>query len=124
LALSAVDGGCDAAGVNDSTVIELFRALGDPVRWKVVTELGGGARCACDLGAATGVAPSLLSHHLGVLRDAGVVTSKRRGKWIDYTLVGGVLEELAGEVSVAAAADGRGPSGAGSMCGTDVLVAR
>jgi DNA-binding transcriptional ArsR family regulator len=43
------------------------------------------------------VAPSLLSHHLGVLRAAGVVTAKRRGRWIDYTLTSGVLDELAVE---------------------------
>ena len=93
-----------------------MKALGDPVRWKVVTELRRGTRCACELGAASQVAPSLLSHHLGVLRDAGVVTSQRRGKWIDYTLVGGVLEELAEEVSLAAAVHGDGMSGAGARC--------
>lgn len=109
--------------MNDSTLIELFRALGDPIRWKVVTALRGGTRCACELGQASGVAPSLLSHHLGVLRDTGVVTSRRRGKWIDYTLVGGVLDDLAGEVSVAAAVDGDGVSGAGSTFEIDELVA-
>lgn len=103
-------------------VIELFKSLGDPVRWTVVTELRGGTRCACQLADASGVAPSLLSHHLGVLRDAGIVTSQRRGKWIDYTLVGGVLEDLADEVSVAAAAHGGGMSGTRSMCEVDELV--
>ncbi len=102
--------------MNDSTTIELFKALGDPVRWKVVTELRGGTRCACELGAASGVAPSLLSHHLGVLRDAGVVTSQRRGKWIDYTLVGDVLAGLADEVNLAATVNGDGLSGAGGSC--------
>ena len=102
--------------MNDSTTIELFKALGDPIRWAVVTELRGGTRCACELGSASGVAPSLLSHHLGVLRDAGVVTSQRRGKWIDYTLVGGVLEELADEVSLVAAVDGDGMTLVGARC--------
>lgn len=81
--------------MDDSTVIELFRVLGDPVRWSVVLELRSGTRCACELAAASGAAPSLLSHHLGVLRDAGVVTAERRGKWIDYELVDGVLGQLA-----------------------------
>jgi len=44
------------------------------------------------LGEVSGAAPSLLSHHLGVLRDAGIVTAKRRGRWIDYTLAGEALD--------------------------------
>ena len=76
-------------------MIEMCRVLGDPVRWSVVAELRRGTRCACELGEASGAAPSLLSHHLGVLRDAGLVTAQRRGRWIDYTLVGDQLEEIA-----------------------------
>jgi ArsR family transcriptional regulator len=86
--------------VNDSTVVEICRVLGDPVRWKVVSELRRGSRCACELGAASGAAPSLLSHHLGVLRSAGVVTAKRRGRWIDYTLASDVLDELVAEIQM------------------------
>lgn len=78
----------------------MCRVLGDPVRWKVVSELAGGSRCACELGTAAGAAPSLLSHHLGVLREAGVVTAERRGRWIDYTLASGVLDELAAEIQM------------------------
>jgi ArsR family transcriptional regulator len=92
--------------MDDSTLIELFRVLGDPIRWRDVTELREGTRCACELAEASGVAPSLLSHHLGVLRDAGVVTASRRGKWVDYTVVDGVLEHLADELSDAATAHG------------------
>ena len=87
-------------GVDDSTVVEMCRVLGDPVRWKVVSELRCGTRCACELGAAAGAAPSLLSHHLGVLRDCGVVTAKRRGRWIDYTLASHVLDELVAEIQM------------------------
>lgn len=86
--------------VNDSTAVEICRVLGDPIRWQVVSELRRGSRCACELGAATGAAPSLLSHHLGVLRDAGVVTAKRRGRWIDYTLASDVLDELVAEIQM------------------------
>jgi ArsR family transcriptional regulator len=81
--------------VNDSAVIELCRVLGEPVRWSVVNELRHGTRCACELSESSGAAPSLLSHHLGVLRDAGLVTARRRGRWIDYTLVADRLEDLA-----------------------------
>ncbi len=89
----------------------------------MVTELRGGTRCASELGAASGVTPSLLSHHLGVPRDAGV-TSQRRGKWTDDPLVGGVLEVLADELSRAVIVEGDEVFGAGSMCDVDELVAR
>jgi len=92
--------GAQAGGVDDSTAVEMCRVLGDPVRWKVASELRCGSRCACELGTAAGVAPSLLSHHLGVLRDAGVVTAKRRGRWIDYTLTSDVLDELVAEIQM------------------------
>lgn len=66
--------------------IELFRALGDPVRWTIVNELRHGTRCACVLSEVAGVSPSLLSHHLKTLREAGLITGERRGRWIDYSL--------------------------------------
>ena len=73
----------------------MCRVLGDPIRWSVVTELRLRTRCACELAGVSGAAPSLLSHHLGVLRDAGLVTTQRRGRWIDYTLVPDRIGELA-----------------------------
>jgi ArsR family transcriptional regulator len=72
--------------VNASTVVEQFRALGDPVRWAIVRELQGGMRCACALAELTEVSPPLLSHHLRVLREAGLISGAKRGRWIDYTL--------------------------------------
>jgi len=50
--------------------------------------------CVCDLQAEVAVAPNLLSYHLRVLREAGLVTSARRGRWIDYRLAHGALERL------------------------------
>ncbi len=59
----------------------------DPVRWRLLAELArGGTRCVCDLRPVGGVAPNVLSYHLKVLREAGLVTSARRGRWVDYTL--------------------------------------
>ena len=75
--------------VDGSTDFELIvarlRALGDPTRLRVVLELTGGSRCVCELRERLDVTGPLLSHHLGVLRDAGLVTAARRGRWIDYT---------------------------------------
>ena len=63
-------------------------ALADPVRLRVVGALSGGGRCVCDLQEKVPVAANLLSYHLRVLRDAGLVTAARRGRWIDYRLDG------------------------------------
>ena len=121
-ALCCADGSDHTGDVDDSTLIELFRVLGDPVRWSVVLELRGGARCACELAEASGAAPSLLSHHLGVLRDAGVVTASRRWKWIDYTLVGGVLGHLADELDDAAVVRGGDAHQSGTVLVTGEMV--
>ncbi len=61
-------------------------ALADPVRLRIVGVLAGGGRCVCDLREEVPVAANLLSYHLRVLRDAGLVAATRRGRWIDYRL--------------------------------------
>ncbi len=85
--------------MDDSILIEQLRALGDPVRWVIVGELRDGTRCACRLAEVAGVSPALLSHHLKVLRKAGLISGERRGRWIDYTLVTSSLEQLADQMS-------------------------
>ena len=72
--------------MDDSKIVEQFKALGDPVRWAIVRELQGGTRCACVLADVTQVSPTLLSHHLKVLREAGLISGAKRGRWIDYSL--------------------------------------
>jgi ArsR family transcriptional regulator, arsenate/arsenite/antimonite-responsive transcriptional repressor len=64
----------------------LFSALGDPNRLRILDELAGASRCVCELQEVVGVAPNLLSYHLRVLREAGLVEPHRRGRWIDYEL--------------------------------------
>ncbi len=80
--------------MNDSTTVEMFRALGDPVRWTIVNELRQGTRCACTLSDVAEISPSLLSHHLKTLREAGLIKGERRGKWIDYSLAPEVFRQL------------------------------
>lgn len=75
-----------------------FRALGDPNRLRVIDELSGGVRCVCELRDHLGLPGPLLSHHLAVLREAGLVTASRRGRWIDYTLDADALAALSGEL--------------------------
>lgn len=52
----------------------------------MIQELASGTRCVCELRDRVDVSGPLLSHHLAVLRDAGLVTASRRGRWVDYTL--------------------------------------
>jgi ArsR family transcriptional regulator len=76
-----------------------FGALSDPIRLRILTQLAEcDQRCVCDLLRDSGIAPNLLSYHLGVLRRAGLIAAKRRGRWVDYRLVPEALEALSGSV--------------------------
>ena len=57
--------------------------MADPVRWTVLTRLAESPRCVCDLQEHVPVAANLLSYHLKVLREAGLVVATRRGRWIE-----------------------------------------
>ena len=64
----------------------VFKALGSPARLRLVRTLADGERCVCDLVEAVGLGWSTTSRHLDILRDAGVVTSDKRGQKIFYRL--------------------------------------
>jgi ArsR family transcriptional regulator len=65
-----------------------FKALADPTRVAIVNRLAAaGECCVCDLNAAFDLSQPTISHHLKVLRDAGLVESSRRGTWAYYRLV-------------------------------------
>jgi ArsR family transcriptional regulator len=76
--------------------IELLQAMADPVRWAVLEELADTTRCVCDIRERVPVAANLLSYHLKVLRDAGLVTATRRGRWIDYAIADDARERMLG----------------------------
>ena len=81
--------------------LQLLSAAADPVRWTVLRHLAqNGTSCVCDLQDHVPVAGNLLSYHLKVLRDAGLVTSTRRGRWLDYTLAGDAAQRLAAALPV------------------------
>ncbi len=73
-----------------------FRALADPVRLRILSALiaGGGQICACDFVSLAGKSQPTVSHHLKVLREAGLIEGERRGTWIWYVVVPGRLAEL------------------------------
>ncbi len=103
---------------------QVFKALGDPVRLRLVSLIGahqGGEVCVCDLAAAFDLTQPTISHHLKVLREAGIIDSERRGTWVYYWLVPAALERMSALLSApggaSAPASGRpgsvSPSGPG-----------
>jgi ArsR family transcriptional regulator len=75
--------------------VRLFHALADPTRLAIVRELAGAAEvCACDFTTCCDVRQPTVSHHLKVLREAGIVETERRGTWIYYRLAAGAADQL------------------------------
>jgi ArsR family transcriptional regulator, arsenate/arsenite/antimonite-responsive transcriptional repressor len=84
--------------------IQLFHALSDGTRLSILQRLRMGERCVCDLTDALDAAQSRLSFHLKVLKDAGLVTDRREGRWMYYTLNTETLAEVGELVDTLAAA--------------------
>jgi len=76
----------------------IAKALGDPVRLQLVDVLRkhAGKVCVCELVPLFDLSQPTISHHLKVLREAGLVESERQGLWAYYYVLPGVLDELAG----------------------------
>lgn len=65
----------------------LFKAIGDPVRLRLLSMIAcheGGEACVCDLTGAFDLTAPTISHHLKVLKQAGLIDSERRGTWVYY----------------------------------------
>lgn len=71
-----------------------FYALGDEIRLDVLFLLQGGERCVCELTAHLALAQSRLSFHLKVLKDAGLISHRRVGRWSYYALDAEALREV------------------------------
>ncbi|WP_089250764.1 ArsR/SmtB family transcription factor [Rhodococcoides kyotonense] len=75
----------------------MFKALGDPVRLRLlslVASHAGGEACVCDISGSFDVSQPTISHHLKVLREAGLLESERRGTWVYYRAVPVALQYL------------------------------
>jgi ArsR family transcriptional regulator len=81
----------------------MFKALGDPTRLRLLSRIASapaGEICVCDVaGGGIEVAGPTISHHLRVLREAGLITGERRGTWIYYRAVPASLRLLAGALT-------------------------
>ena len=61
-----------------------FRALGDETRLRILEQLSAGERSVTDLTERVDIGQSLMSHHLRILREAGLVATRREGRWVHY----------------------------------------
>ncbi len=84
-------------GAEATELAVMFKALADPVRLRVLSAIAaraGGEACVCDVSDGLDVTQPTISHHLKVLREAGLVTSERRASWVYYRVVPDALERL------------------------------
>ncbi|WP_069811294.1 ArsR/SmtB family transcription factor [Streptomyces sp. TP-A0874] len=98
-------GGCCPAllttPLDENQAIELakvFKALGDPVRLRLLSMIAsraGGEICVCDLTPAFELSQPTISHHLKLLKQAGLIDSERRGTWVYYRLLPQTTDRLA-----------------------------
>jgi ArsR family transcriptional regulator len=87
-----------------SDEIDVLRALAHPVRWGILKRLAAEPGiCACDFTEFFDVSQPTISAHLKTLREAGLVTTRRQGTTICYTLVNDQLAQLAGQLDSMAA---------------------
>lgn len=77
-----------------SRAVDLFHALSDETRLAIVQRLRSGEHCVCDLTDLLDAAQSRLSFHLKVLKDAGLVTDRKQGRWVHYSLNRETFAEL------------------------------
>src|SRR5918992_2121089 len=78
--------------------LEVARALGDPLRWRIIELLAGEQLCVAHLTEELGVGQPLVSHHLNALRTAGLVSAERYRYWTYYRLHPDALRLLAGHL--------------------------
>lgn len=85
----------------------VFKALSDPVRLRLlslIASFAGGEACVCDLTGPFDVSQPTISHHLRVLREAGLIDCERRGTWVYYWVLPDALSRLGALLSTDAQA--------------------
>ena len=72
--------------MDERKVATIFKALGDENRIRILKLLHGGEKCACKLLEELNISQPTLSHHMKILCDAGIVTGRKDGKWMHYSI--------------------------------------
>lgn len=104
------------ASLDAEATARRFQALSEGKRLRILATLGSGERCACDLSGCCEDSQPLLSFHLRTLREAGLVETRRDGRWIHYRLDRKAIREL-GQALVALAEEA--PGAEAGCCGPD-----
>lgn len=97
------------------TLAKVFKALGDPVRLRLLSMIAsraGGEICVCDLTPAFELSQPTISHHLKLLKQAGLIDSERRGTWVYYRLLPETTDRLAAVLTRPAGQPSAGLAGA------------
>ena len=94
-----------------------FHALSDPTRVEILERLRNGERCVCELTDVLDAAQSRLSFHLKTLREAGLVSDRKEGRWVYYALVPEALESMASALQTLTTAGGPKRSSWWTCCG-------
>ena len=86
-----------------ATLATMFKALGDPVRLRLLSLIAshpGGEACVCEISATFDVSQPTISHHLKLLRSAGLIDCERRGTWVYYWVIPSALQQLSSALKV------------------------
>jgi len=81
----------------------VFKALGDPVRLRLLSLVAshvGGEACVCDISPSFDLSQPTISHHLKVLREAGLLEAERRGTWVYYRVIPAALQQLSAVLTI------------------------
>ncbi|MDD4579344.1 MAG: metalloregulator ArsR/SmtB family transcription factor [Methanothrix sp.] len=73
---------------------EIFKAMADPCRIKILSLLREGELCVCEIMVAVDRPQSSTSHHLSILKDAGLIKERKDGRWSRYRLSEGAIIEM------------------------------
>jgi ArsR family transcriptional regulator len=100
--------------MNDDLTVIAFKALADPTRLKILGLLKAKGRsccdliarnepglCACDIEEAVGLSQAAVSHHMGLLRRAGLIEAEKRGRWMYYRRNEAAIARLADQIAKA-----------------------
>jgi ArsR family transcriptional regulator len=88
---------CSTAATSIADVevaLPLLKLMSEPNRLRIFSLLAGGERCVCEVEESMNLPQNLISHHLGVLREAGLIRARREGRWVYYSVNKTTLEQV------------------------------
>ena len=105
------------AALPTDLLLQRFQAVAEETRFAILRLLNDGERCVCELQAELNAAQSRLSFHLKKLKDAGLVSDRRDGRWVYYSVVPEALEEMRAFLGEVSPGDGwKGPTQSRGAC--------